>query len=529
MNHEPRPSSKVYRFVVPVILGIHPASAMDWVPVGDPGNQADPYGNGAVSNHYKIGRCEVTNSEYGEFLNSVDPQGLNAIGLFNAAMASDPRGGIVLDPNSAVGAKFSVRPNMEHKPVNFVSWFDAARFANWMHHGRNPEITETGAYALNGATSGTGFPRNPEARVWIPTDAEWHKAAYYKGGSTNAGYWTYPTQANNAPQQSNANSSGVGNAGPSGNFANFGSGARWNGAIGHVTTVGTNGGASPYGTHDQGGNVWEWTESNVGGSSKKLKGGCWETIATSMSITNSDYASPATENARCGFRLAARQIGIQSQPQDVTAKQWTTARVSVVVTEPDVTGYQWQKDGVDLTGQTKSELVLFSVQLHDAGSYRVIVRSSTGDVISSPATLSIIPDSDADGLTDSEEASLGTDVRLADSDGDGLSDFKESRQLSTDPLHRDTDRDGFEDGFELATGFDPRLAASVPDAGSSISHAVAFRFNAAIATSYRIEESSDLATWTVLESPIQGEGKEVVRFYLSSDRAKRFFRVRKND
>ena len=41
--------------------------------------------------------------------------------------------------------------------------------------------------------------RNAGATYFIPSENEWYKAAYYKGGGTNAGYWTYPTQSNTAP------------------------------------------------------------------------------------------------------------------------------------------------------------------------------------------------------------------------------------------------------------------------------------------------------------------------------------------
>jgi len=50
-------------------------------------------------------------------------------------------------------------------------------------------------------------------------------------------------------------------------------------------------------------------------------------------------------------------------------------------------------------------------------------------------------DDDDDGLTDVEEADLGTDQLLADTDGDGLTDLEEFN-LGTDPLLADTDNDG---------------------------------------------------------------------------------------
>lgn len=40
---------------------------------------------------------------------------------------------------------------MAQKPVNFVSWIDAARYANWVENGRGEEAsTETGAFDLTG-------------------------------------------------------------------------------------------------------------------------------------------------------------------------------------------------------------------------------------------------------------------------------------------------------------------------------------------------------------------------------------------
>ncbi len=33
----------------------------------------------------------------------------------------------------------------------------------------------------------------------LPSEDEWYKAAYYKSGGTNAGYWNYPTKNDLAP------------------------------------------------------------------------------------------------------------------------------------------------------------------------------------------------------------------------------------------------------------------------------------------------------------------------------------------
>ncbi|MEO5716314.1 MAG: hypothetical protein ABIT37_22735 [Luteolibacter sp.] len=52
--------------------------------------------------------------------------------------------------------------------------------------------------------------------------------------------------------------------------------------------------------------------------------------------------------------------------------------------------YQWQKDGVDLTGQTAFLLNLGNCTSTDAGVYRVLVSNTTGTAQSESATLSIL-------------------------------------------------------------------------------------------------------------------------------------------
>lgn len=72
-----------------------------------------------------------------------------------------------------------------------------------------------------------------------------------------------------------------------------------------------------------------------------------------------------------------------------------------------------------------------------------------------PVTPSITKDSDNDGLTDAQEAAIGTDPNKADTDGDGLTDADEVRKWKTDPLNPDTDGDGYSDGAEVKSGYSP--------------------------------------------------------------------------
>ncbi|MCX6740137.1 MAG: hypothetical protein NTZ49_02830 [Candidatus Parcubacteria bacterium] len=70
-------------------------------------------------------------------------------------------------------------------------------------------------------------------------------------------------------------------------------------------------------------------------------------------------------------------------------------------------------------------------------------------------TAGVPSDLDADGLTDDEEATLGTDPLNSDSDNDGLTDREEVMVYKTNPLDPDTDKDGFFDGEEVKNGYNP--------------------------------------------------------------------------
>jgi hypothetical protein len=61
------------------------------------------------------------------------------------------------------------------------------------------------------------------------------------------------------------------------------------------------------------------------------------------------------------------------------------------------------------------------------------------------------PDADGDGLSNAEEAVLGTDPNNPDSDGDGINDGDEVNTHGTNPLNVDTDGDGLTDGDEINT------------------------------------------------------------------------------
>jgi len=66
-------------------------------------------------------------------------------------------------------------------------------------------------------------------------------------------------------------------------------------------------------------------------------------------------------------------------------------------------------------------------------------------------------DSDADGLSDSYEASIALRPDSPDTDSDGVPDGVELA-IKTDPRNADSDSDGVADGVEIRRGTDPLLA-----------------------------------------------------------------------
>jgi len=295
-------------------------TSLETVHVGNPGNAGELSGSGAggygpdrvcgaVAYEYNIGKYEVTAGQYCEFLNAV--AATDTYGLYNSNMWSSRYGCKIRRSGSPGSYTYSVASNWANRPVNFISWGDAARFCNWLHNGQptgaqDLTTTEDGSYYLNGATSNAALmavTRKPDATWVIPSEDEWYKAAYHKNDGVTGNYFDYPTSSDTMPSNDLIDPDPGNNA----TFRDYDHGY----TIGYPyyrTEVGEHENSdSPYGTFDQGGNVWEWNEAAIlghDGACRGLRGGSFYNSGFYLYAPHRSYHYPTEEAINIGFRVS---------------------------------------------------------------------------------------------------------------------------------------------------------------------------------------------------------------------------------
>lgn len=253
---------------------------IEFVTIGNPGNPADTTGNpnpaGSVPYIYRMGKFEISED-------MIDAA--NALG--SLGITHDSRGG--------------------DKPATSITWFEAATFVNWL----NTSTGHTPAYKFNGGnfelwqSGDAGYDpanpfRNSKAFYFLPSADEWYKAAYYD--PTAGVYYDYPTGSDNVPD-------GIdfpGDATFDAVFTDGGMVAQPN----DITDVGV---LSPYGTAGQGGNVWEWEETEDDlvndsvSSLRGVRGGTWGRFGAEelLSSERSHFNPSREDNLNKGFRVAS--------------------------------------------------------------------------------------------------------------------------------------------------------------------------------------------------------------------------------
>jgi hypothetical protein len=258
---------------------------IEFVTIGHPGNPADATGKpnpaGTVLDPYRIGKFEISEEMIAK---------ANALG--GLGITKDTRG--------------------PDKPATRVSWNEAARFVNWLNtsSGSTPAYKFTvqpGEVGYNANANiqlwtigdagfdPTNLYRNSQARYFLPSVHEWYKAAYYDPSDV---YYDYPTGSNTAPT-----------AVASGTAAGT---AVYNGQPGPADIT-LAGGLSPYGTMGQGGNVWEWEETDndlvngptLSSSARGFRNGDWIGDSSNLHASNRNFVNPAIEFDSLGFRVAS--------------------------------------------------------------------------------------------------------------------------------------------------------------------------------------------------------------------------------
>lgn len=294
--------SRFYRLEFPEMAADLPI--LVGIPAGGP---ADPETlRGAVGYNYSIGKYEITNSEYTRFLNAADPSGANTLALYDSQMESSQHGGITFDPARPIGSRYRVKSNAALRPVNFVSYWSALRYCNWLHNGaRSGDDIQSGAYTLTGTApipdNASTVARSASAKFFLPTTDEWYRAAYFANDDTigGIGLWAdYPVTSNTintTPPPGNAQSA---NLHPGGLV------------IPALRPVGSYSEAcSPFGAKDMAGNVRELTEAPFPGATLIYTpgGGAFDpTSSANKSSWSNEAISPTDPAVHTGFRVAAR-------------------------------------------------------------------------------------------------------------------------------------------------------------------------------------------------------------------------------
>ncbi len=251
--------------------------SIDFVSIGNPGNppDANPNPAGAVAYPYRIGKYEISEQ-------MIDKA--NAIG--GLGITKDTRG-----------------PDY---PATSVTWYEAAKFVNWLDTstGSVPayKFDANGNFQLwtpiDPGHNANNLYRNSLAHYFLPSENEWHKAAYY---DPVAGmYHTYPTGSDSAPD-------GIDFPGDPNFDAVF-----YDGATNGEPNVSADAGLlSPYGTMGQGGNVREWLETqddlrnNTTTEQHVIAGGGWGDSANVLANWNSTSAALNDQTNVLGFRVGS--------------------------------------------------------------------------------------------------------------------------------------------------------------------------------------------------------------------------------
>lgn len=193
----------------------------EWATIGAAGNKGfdltEPIdkpraiGRGVVNYEYRMATLEVTTGQWIEFMNAVNATDERGQRFVNPQTTW---GGLLDNSYSGPGARYILNPeagpDAARIPISGLGFREAARFCNWLHHGKQTNAATLGFGAYDTSTFGSldGGPtvtdqehRSPGAKFWIPGLDEWLKAVHYDPAKANedgsvGGWWSGPNGSN---------------------------------------------------------------------------------------------------------------------------------------------------------------------------------------------------------------------------------------------------------------------------------------------------------------------------------------------
>jgi len=301
---------------IPADMVVIPAGTFQ---MGDSFSEGDsderPVHTVTLSSFY-MSRCEITNGQYRDFLQSALSQGLVTVSGGVVYKAGSGTSYPYCDTHAAdsdsqivySGGAFSVRTkggrSMVNDPMVEVSWYGAVGYCNWrsQQEGRQP--------CYNLSTWVCDFGKNG---YHLPTEAQWEYAA--RGGLSGKRFpWGNTITHSQANYYSSSSYSY--DISPTRGYH-----PTWNDGIYPYTSPVGSFAPNGYGLYDMAGNVYEWcndwysssyyssspSTSPTGptsGTYRVLRGGSWGSIANYCRVADRGGGRPDRRDNVIGFRVS---------------------------------------------------------------------------------------------------------------------------------------------------------------------------------------------------------------------------------